>query len=174
MTSKTVSRALTAFSAPTAGPSSPTTTPTPIELQDPENPPQFAPRFATIAAARQFSRTFFTHYNDNTPPLRHRVARPSRRPLRPRRRRQNKRQPVLNTAYASHPNRFRRPPQPQPSPPIAGSTNRRTTSQQPHASHQPMSRPADTYRPDSPRHWCLVGSTRADSPIAGVRIQRRP
>jgi putative transposase len=73
--------------------------------------PTFPARFATIGAARQFCDTFFSHYNDahhhsgiglHTP---HDVHYGLAAAVR------DKRQGVLDAAYAAHPGRFRRPPQ---------------------------------------------------------------
>lgn len=73
--------------------------------------PAFPARFATIGAARQFCATFFSHYNDehhhsgiglHTP---HDVHYGLAAAVR------DKRQGVLDAAYAAHPDRFRRTPQ---------------------------------------------------------------
>jgi putative transposase len=73
--------------------------------------PAFPKRFANIAAARTFCQGFFEHYNNehrhsgiglNTPANVHFGLADNVR---------QKRQGVLDTAYADRPDRFRKPPQ---------------------------------------------------------------
>ena len=102
--------------------------------------PDFPERFGSIEDARAFCRAFFGWYNQahrhsgigyHTPSdVHHGRAALIHQQLAQ----------VLRAAYAAHPDRFRRPPKPRPSPPGHGSTNPRGPNPQPDPSEQPVSR----------------------------------
>ena len=112
---------------PTAGRTSPTTTPTAKpNFKTLKYFPTLPQRFASIAARPQLRRRLLRPLQPRAPPLRHRPAHPRRRPLRPTPTPvRAQRQAVLDAAYAAHPERFRRPPRAPQIPDIVGSTNPR-------------------------------------------------